>query len=49
MREVFSKNKKQKKQRPQKWWKPAFRRQKQADLCEFDASLVYRVGSWDRG
>jgi hypothetical protein len=32
------------------WWCtpliPALRRQKQADLCEFKASMVYRVSSW---
>ena len=31
------------------WWRrpliPALRRQRQADLCEFEASLVYRVSS----
>ena len=31
------------------WWRtpltPALRRQRQADLSEFEASLVYRVGS----
>ena len=25
---------------------PALRRQGQADLCEFEASLVYRASSW---
>jgi hypothetical protein len=33
----------------QEWWCspliPALRRQKQADLCEFESSLVYRVSS----
>jgi hypothetical protein len=25
---------------------PALGRQRQADLCEFEASLIYRVSSW---
>ncbi|XP_060246688.1 zinc finger CCHC domain-containing protein 24 isoform X2 [Meriones unguiculatus] len=32
------------------WWRrpfiPLLRRQRRADLCEFQASLVYRVSSW---
>jgi hypothetical protein len=44
-----SKNKQTNKQKPEQWWRtplvPTLVRQRQVDLYEFKASLVYRVNS----
>ena len=49
LRKILNQRTKRKKKNKAGWWRtpliPALGRQRQEDLCEFEASLVYRVSS----